>query len=109
MRPWRATSPLSCDPSKIQYPKGQYREITWTKYAEERQKEWHKKLGITREEVEELLRNPTQIVSGDLEAFVAQTKRGNGLLRAVFVELQDERKLLTVYWTSKIAKYWKEE
>jgi hypothetical protein len=36
------------------------------------------------EEVEELLRNPTQIVSGDLEAFVAQTKRENGSLHAAF-------------------------
>ena len=84
-------------------------KIVWTRHAEERQEEWQKKLGITRQEVEDLLRNPEQVVPGDLEALVAQARRGNGLLRVPFVEAEGERKILTVYWTSKVEKYWREE
>ncbi len=77
-------------------------KIIWTRHAEERQEEWRKKLGITRQEVEDLLRDPEQVVPGDLEALVAQARRGNGLLRVPFVEAEGERKILTVYWTSKV-------
>jgi hypothetical protein len=66
-------------------------------------------LGITRQDVEVLLRNPEQVVPGDLEALVAQARRGNGLLRVPFVEVEGGRKVLTVYWTSKVEKYWQEE
>jgi hypothetical protein len=83
--------------------------IIWTRHAEERQEEWQNKLGITRQEVEDLLRNPEQVVPGDLEALVAQARRGNGLLRTPFVEVEGGRKILTVYWTSKVEKYWQEE
>ena len=83
--------------------------IIWTRHAEERQEAWRKKLGITRQEVEDLLRNPEQVVPGDLESLVAQARRGNGLLRAPFVEMEGGRKILTVYWTSKVEKYWREE
>lgn len=82
--------------------------IVWTKHAEERQREWQRKLGITREEVEEVLAHPEQTVPGDLGALVAQSRRGDGLLRVPFVASGDERKILTVYWTSKVEKYWKE-
>ena len=84
-------------------------KIIWTKHAEERQKEWEKKLGITQQEVEDLLRNPEQIVPGDMDAFLAQTKRSKGLLRVPFEDTGKGRKILTVYWTSKLEKYWKEE
>jgi hypothetical protein len=54
-------------------------QILWTKHAEDRQKEWEKKLGITKEEVESLIRNPEQIVPGDLSVLVAQSRsRGSG-------------------------------
>jgi hypothetical protein len=43
-------------------------ECLWTKQAEERQKEWQTKLGVTREEVEEVLRYSGQIVAGDQSA-----------------------------------------
>jgi hypothetical protein len=81
-------------------------KIIWTKHAEERQKDWERILGVTRQEVEDLLNDPEQIVPGDLGASVAQRRRGNGLLRAPFVEFGNERKILTVYWTSKVEKYW---
>jgi len=84
-------------------------KITWTRHAEERQEEWQKKAGITRQQVENLLRDPEQVVPGDLEALVAQARRGKGLLRVPFVETERGRKILTVYWTSKVEKYWREE
>jgi hypothetical protein len=83
-------------------------KIIWTRHAEERQKEWQKKLDITRQEVENLLRDPEQVVPGDLEALGAQARRRNGL-RVPFVETERGRKILTVYWTSKVEKYWQEE
>jgi hypothetical protein len=55
------------------------KQTVWTNHAEERQQQWNNRLAITREEVEAVLRNPQQVVSED-DVFVAQTKRGNGLL-----------------------------
>jgi hypothetical protein len=83
-------------------------EIIWTGHARDRQKEWHKKLGITAEEVEDLLRNPAQVVSGDRNVLVAQARRGKGLLRVPFVDVEGNKKVLTIYWTSRVEKYWKE-
>ncbi|MCL0030363.1 hypothetical protein M1M93_01530 [Thermodesulfovibrionales bacterium] len=84
-------------------------KIIWTKHAEERQKEWEKRLGITRQEVEGLARHLEQIVLGDMDVLVAQTKTRKGLLRVPFVEIEGNRKVLTIYWTSKVERYWKEE
>jgi hypothetical protein len=70
-------------------------KIIWTRHAQERQEEWRKKLGITRQEVEDLLRDPEQVAPGDLEALVAQARRGNGLLRAPFIKVEGGRKVLT--------------
>lgn len=83
-------------------------KIVWTKHAEERQREWEKKLGITRQKVEDLLRAPEQIVPGDMNIRVAQSKIHNGLLRIPFVDVGINRKILTVYWTSRVDRYWKE-
>jgi hypothetical protein len=84
-------------------------KIIWTRHAEDRQREWEKRLGITRREVEEILKDPEQVVSGDLDVLVAQARREKGLVRIPFVEIVGDRKVLTVYWTSKVEKYWKEE
>ena len=83
-------------------------KIKWTRHAEERQREWEKKLGITRQEVEDVVMNPEQIAPGDRDALVAQKKRGRGLLRVLFIETERELSTLTVYWTSKVGKYWRE-
>jgi hypothetical protein len=83
-------------------------EYVWTGHAEERQREWQRKLGITRQEVEEILCNPEQIVPGDFGALIAQSRRGRGLLRVPFIEIGEQRKILTVYWTSRGERYWKE-
>lgn len=84
-------------------------KVIWTIHAKERQKEWEKKLGITKQEIEDALRNPEQIVHGDMNVFVAQSRTRKGLLRVPFLEPGGDRKILTVYWTSKIEKYWKEQ
>jgi hypothetical protein len=47
-------------------------EIVWTKHAEERQKEWEIKLGITRQNVENVLMFPEQIQIGDQGALLSQ-------------------------------------
>ena len=83
--------------------------IIWTWHATSRQKEWQEKLGITREEVEDLLTSPGQVAPGDAGVLVAQGKRSGGLLRVPFVEVAEGRRILTVYWTSKAARYWREE
>lgn len=82
-------------------------KVIWTKHAEDRQKEQEKKLGITKQEVEDLLSKPEQIVPGDMNVLVAQARTRNGLLRVPFVEVVGDKKVLTVYWASKIEKYWK--
>lgn len=84
-------------------------KVIWTIHAKDRQKEWEKKLGVTRQEVEDLISNPEQVAPGDMDVLVAQAKTRNGLLRVPFTELGEDRKILTVYWTSKVDKYWKEE
>ena len=82
-------------------------KILWTKHAEDRQKEWEKKLGVKKDEVERVVRNPDQIVPGDKEIFVAQSKSYGGLLRIPFVTMGEDRKVLTIYWTSKVERYWR--
>lgn len=84
-------------------------KIIWTIHAENRQKEWEKKLGITKQEVEDSIISPEQIVPGDVGVLVVQTRVRNGLLRVPFIETEGGRKVLTVYWTSKVERYWKEE
>jgi hypothetical protein len=58
--------------------------------------------------VEAVVRNPQQVVSED-DVFVAQAKLGNGLLRVVFVEIGGTSRILTLYWTNQVNRYWQEE
>ena len=83
-------------------------KIVWTKHAEERQQQWQQRLEITREEVEMVLMNPQQIVVED-DVRVAHSQRGNGLLRVVFVEIGNTKRILTLYWTNQVRRYWQEE
>jgi len=83
-------------------------EIAWTKHAEERQQQWEERLGITRSEVEKVLSSPQQIMIED-NVLVAHSQRGKGLLRVVFVEIGNTKRILTVYWTNQIRRYWQEE
>ena len=81
--------------------------IIWTRHAEERQKQWEVKKGITREEVERVVSQPEQVVPGEHGVWAAQSRVRGGLLRIPFVEIPEGRKVLTVYWTSKVDKYWR--
>jgi len=81
--------------------------IIWTRHAEERQKQWEVKKGITREEVERVVSQPEQVVPGEHGVWVAQSRVRGGLRRIPFVEIPEGRKVLTVYWTSKVDKYWR--
>jgi Domain of unknown function (DUF4258) len=83
-------------------------QIIWTKHAEERQQQWHQRLEITREEIETVVTQPQQIVPED-EVLVAQSIRGNGLLRVVFADIGNTRRIITLYWTNQINRYWQEE
>ncbi len=84
-------------------------KIVWTKHAEQRLEEWKKKINISKNEIERILKNPHQIVKGDLDAFVAQYKFEEGLLRKYLLKYIDKDiKISTIYWTSKIDKYWEE-
>ncbi|MEG4318940.1 MULTISPECIES: hypothetical protein [unclassified Microcoleus] len=82
-------------------------QIVWTKHAQERQLQWEERLKITREEVEVAVINPQQIIVED-DVLVAQIKRGNGLLRVPFVEIGKTRRILTLYWTNQVKRYWQE-
>jgi hypothetical protein len=52
---------------------------------------------------------PKQIVPGDRGALIAQSRRGSGLLCVPFIEIGEQRKILTVYWTSRVERYGEEE
>ena len=54
--------------------KGGPGKIIWTLHADDRVREWHRKKGVTRELVEEVLRKPEQVVPGDLNTLVAQRR-----------------------------------
>lgn len=83
-------------------------QIVWTKHAEERQQQWQHRLGITREEVEMVISSPQQLmIEGTV--WVAHSQRGKGLLRVVFVEMGNTKRILTLYWTNQIRRYWQEE
>jgi len=85
------------------------KSIYWTKHALFRQKEWEEKAGITREEVEDLLLHPEQLVPGDGEVMVAQRKRAGGLLRVAFLDEGERLKIITLYWTRRVERYWRDE
>lgn len=83
-------------------------KIYWTKHAEERQQQWQQRLGITREEVEALVEQPEQVVIED-DVKVAQGKRGQGILRIPFTDIGDTRRIITLYWTNQVKRYWQED
>lgn len=78
-------------------------KIIWTKHAEDRQREWEKKLG-TRQKVEDLVHSPEQIVPGDMDVLVAQVRTQSGLLRAPFVAVGGDRKNLYKGFSSYTEK-----
>ena len=84
-------------------------QIIWTKHGEERQQQWQQKRSdITREAVETVFSYPEQVLPEN-DGFVAQSKLGTGLLRVVFIELGNSKRIITLYWTSQVKRYWQEK
>ena len=83
-------------------------DVVWTKHAERRQQEWLTARGITRSHAEDVVRNPEQEVKGHNGLLVAQTRMQGGLLRVPFFEVDENRTVVTVYWTSQTRRYWEE-
>ncbi|MGV0028893.1 hypothetical protein [Phormidesmis priestleyi] len=75
-------------------------EIVWTQHAEERQQQWEQRLGITQQEVEAVTTNPEQVIPDDEGILIAQSRRGNGLLRVPSVEIGSTKRILTVNMNS---------
>jgi len=71
--------------------------------------EWEKEKGISKTDVEAIIIQPEQVVPGDGDALVAQSRKYNGLIRIPYIEQQTGKKIITVYWTSKVSKYWEEK
>lgn len=82
-------------------------QIIWTGHALERQKEWENKLLITKELVESIIDAPEQLIKGDDETLVAQSRFSNGLVRVIYKNVFGSKKIITLYWTSKVEKYWR--
>jgi len=68
-----------------------------------------KSLKLQKRRWKKVLNNPEQIVPGEMDVLIAQSRNRDGLLRVLFIQEGDARKIITVYWTSKVEKYWKEE
>ena len=82
--------------------------IVWSKHARQRQKEWYRQRGITWEDVEAVVRAPEQVATGHAGLLVAQSHLDGGLLRVPFVEVEGRRKIVTLYWTSQLERYWED-
>lgn len=69
--------------------------------------------GIQKEQIEDAVINPTQVVDGYGDRKVAHRKFFRDdkeyLLRVVYEETQDGYTVVTAYITSQINRYWKEE
>jgi len=80
--------------------------IQYTKHAEATLQERE----IAKETVEELIRDPQQVIKGKGNKQIVQgiMNRANQefLLRVVYIEAAGTMKVITAYWTSKIDKYW---
>jgi len=82
-------------------------KVVFTKYAELQVQE----RGMSHKDILDTLNSPGQLLSGKKGRKIAQKKlnRGGeeGLLRVIFEEKVDAKVVITVYWTSKIEKYWR--
>lgn len=72
-----------------------------------------KRRGIKREWIEDVIKNPMQVVEGYGNRKVAHKKLLSGdkeyLLRVVYEETEEVYIIVTAYLTSQIDRYWKEE
>lgn len=82
-------------------------KVVWTDHARVRQGAWEERLGISASTVERVARSPEQVVPGRGRARVTQARWQHGLIRVIFVDHGEERRLITVYWTSQVDRYWR--
>ena len=82
-------------------------KVIWGRHAGQRLSEWSRKRNITAQQVEAVVTSPEQIVAGHAGLQVAQSRMEHGLLRVPFFEVEGDRKIVTVYWTSRITRYWR--
>ena len=67
--------------------------------------------GISRAEVEQVIRSPEQVLPSRKGREIYQSRigaRGRLLLRVVVKEVANAYHVVTAYKTSKIVKYWKQ-
>jgi hypothetical protein len=50
-----------------------------------------------------------KLINVEDDVLVAQSRRGEGLLRVIFVEIGNTKRILTLYWTNQVNRYWQEE
>jgi hypothetical protein len=66
---------------------------------------------LTRERVMQVASSPEEIVTVSPNRYFAQSRFAEGgrtyLLRVLMEHVEDERWIVTVYPTSKVAKYWR--
>jgi hypothetical protein len=82
-------------------------KVTWTQHAIDRQKEWFATHAISATDIESVVAHPEQVIPGDFDVFIAQSRLLGGLLRVAFVDIESHRKIVTLYWTSQVERYWK--
>jgi len=74
-----------------------------------------KRRAISTKLIRKVASKPEQLIKGRKKKWIAQSKyfdeleQQTMLLRVIFEETKDVRKIITVYKTSKIDKYWKKE
>jgi len=82
-------------------------KVEFTKYAELQAQERK----INYRDILDTLKSPGQVLSAKKGRKIVQKKlkRGGveGLLRVIFEEKVNAKVVVTVYWTSKIEKYWR--
>ena len=82
-------------------------KVEFTKYAELQVQERK----INHKDMLDTLKSPGQVLSTKKGRKIAQRKikrRGEeGLLRVIFEQKVNAKVVVTVYWTSKIEKYWR--
>ena len=82
--------------------------IIWAEHVRERQKERFLSHAVSLSDVEIVVRTPEQTVAGEFGVVVAQSRLLGGLLRVPFVNIEGSRRIVTLHWTSKLSRYWRE-
>jgi len=83
------------------------KQIIWTRHAEERLRQWQMRFDLSGSDVELCVLNPEQVVQEE-DAQVTQSRYEGGLLRVVYADVSFTRRIITLYWTNQVSRYWVE-